>query len=317
MCLGRRRVIEMLMSVTRAVKATKQPRGGYLNPKKMNVVQLNDGKVLAGVENIYAGTVGTAVDYLSRYVTSGDAETAFHISLLGAQKAGQEEYARRLLACLDKKLSDACVTAACQLVGYDVVYRAGKELMTPVDEILPDYATIENVRIMVNRSTAFFNQYGPVLADGFVFGWQDPNQRFPQGGYTLKVASGDGDFLTDGILWDFKVSKNPPTKDHTLQLLMYAVMAIVAHGRYMTLKAAGQLFGEIPVYIEHGFDAIRQIGIFNPRLNQVYTYDLASDIGLLEAIGLGVIEYGSDIYDPAVELPVLEWATVYISQHFN
>ena len=304
------------MSVTRAVKATKQPRGGYLNPKKMAVVQLDDGKILADAENIYAGTVGTAVDYLSRYVTSGDAEAAFHISLLGAQGVGQEAQARRLLARLDKDLSDVCVTAACQLVGYDVVYRAGA-LVKPVDEILPDCVTIENIRVMVIRAVTFFEQYGPVLADGFEFGWRDPNCSFPQGGYTLKVASGDGDFLTDGILWDFKVSKNPLMKDHTLQLLMYAVMAIVAHGRYMSLKNAGQLSGEVPAYIEHGFDAIRKIGIFNPRLNQVYTYDLASDISLLVTIGQEVIGYESAIYDPAAESGVFDWTTVYIPRHFD
>ena len=40
---------------------------------------------------------------------------------------------------------------------------------------------------------------------------------FP-GGYTSTITVGDGDFMTQDGIWDIKVSKNPPTKEHTLQV---------------------------------------------------------------------------------------------------
>ena len=41
------------------------------------------------------------------------------------------------------------------------------------------------------------------------------------GGYTDKITSGDGDFLTVDTLWDFKVLKANIKSQHTLQLLVY------------------------------------------------------------------------------------------------
>lgn len=49
-----------------------------------------------------------------------------------------------------------------------------------------------------------------------------------------------------------KVSVNPPTKDHTLQLLMYLIMRIKSDHK-------------------EEFIRLQKIGIFNPRLNTVYS----------------------------------------------
>ena len=76
------------------------------------------------------------------------------------------------------------------------------------------------------------------------------------GGYTPTVDHGDGDFLTKDTLWDFKVSKNPLTNKHTLQLLMYWIM--------------GQHSGQ-DVY-----KSITKVGVFNPRLNIVYLLELSN-----------------------------------------
>lgn len=53
--------------------------------------------------------------------------------------------------------------------------------------------------------------YGPKVLDGLTF----------EGGYTGYVATGDGDYLTNGTLWDFKVSKQKLQNKYTLQLFMY------------------------------------------------------------------------------------------------
>lgn len=97
---------------------------------------------------------------------------------------------------------------------------------------------------MVARSLAFLDEYGPVV-------WRD--FRF-DGGYTDLITSGDGDFLTCDTLWDFKVSKRPPTPMGTLQVLTYWRMGL--HSRY-------------PVY-----RSIRRLGLWNPRLDTAWLLDV-------------------------------------------
>ena len=46
----------------------KQPRGGFINPSLMNCSIIDDGVSLNPDENIYGGTVGTVVDYMTRVI---------------------------------------------------------------------------------------------------------------------------------------------------------------------------------------------------------------------------------------------------------
>lgn len=255
-----------LYSVTRRIKMIKQPRGGYINRKQLNVETLDDGKTLNEVEDVHPVLVGLAVDYLTRFMMGTPAEEAFKISLQGArcydlawewiakvngetqENGGAQEYAAYLLKILNdlKGLDDQSITIACRLAGYDVCYRAGIGGYSPVQLISPDKATIENIAIMVNRCLSFWEKYGPLVKDGFTF----------EGGYTDTVSSGDGDYLTKDTLWDFKVSKEGPKPQHTLQLLMYYIMG--CHS------------------IHPEFKSINKLGIFNPRLNTIYTININS-----------------------------------------
>jgi hypothetical protein len=241
-----------MTTVTRRIKEVKQPRGGYINPKAMEVRQLEDGKPTPldhTAENIHASLVGLAVDYLTRLANGAEPRDAFAISLHGASLLGYAVLARAT-ADVDSlapgRVDAAAISAACRLSGFDVAFRAGPLMYNPNAQTDPDTVTAEHIAVMVERSLAFFREYGPVTLDGFTF----------PGGYTDTVTSGDGDFLTAETVWDFKVSVTGPTKDHTLQLLMYCLM--------------GQRSGQPQ------FDAIRHLGVFNPRLNTVYRVALAN-----------------------------------------
>lgn len=233
-----------MTTVTRRIKQIKQPRGGYIPPKSMTVVEYDDGITLHGTENIHSSLVGMAVDYLVRFVNGENSKDAFRISLMGASVAGELKLANRLVSSV-KGLDDSSISNACKLVGFDVCYRMGMMGYKPVQSINPDAETIENIRTMVNRSISFMEKESPIVADGFTF----------EGGYTNEVTSGDGDLLTHDGLWDFKVSVNNPTKDHTLQLLMYYLLGLRS--------------------IHDGFEQVRKLGIFNPRLNKEYTVHLS------------------------------------------
>ena len=103
--------------------------------------------------------------------------------------------AHKLLSGI-KSVNEKSIINACKLVTYDVWLRNPVCAITAkgADEINPDKATIQNIRIMVQRSVKFWEHYGPIVKDGFTF---EPN------GYTETVSSGDGDYLTADTLWDF------------------------------------------------------------------------------------------------------------------
>ena len=115
---------------------------------------------------------------------------------------------------------------------------------------------------MVKRSLAFWKEYGPITKDGFTF----------EGGYTDIVSSGDGDYLTENTLWDFKVSKEEPRSKYTLQLLMYYIMG--CHS------------------IHPEFQKIEKLGIFNPRKNKVYIAKVSSiNPEVIEKVSQDIIGY--------------------------
>lgn len=234
-----------MFSVTQLIKIIKQPYGGYVPASSFLRYQLENEKELFLDENVHASLIGLSVDYLTRFMFGENPMEAFKISILGSEIIREKGNALRLLKNING-LDDKSIRAAIKLSGYDVCYRASILGFKPTREIKPNKNTIANVRIMVNRSLKFFEKYGPITAQGFTF----------EGGYTDRVSSGDGDFITKDTIWDFKVSKNHPKKEHTLQLLIYYIMGIHS--------------------VHESFKSIKNLGIFNPRKNVVYTLTLDS-----------------------------------------
>ena len=195
------------------------------------------------VENVSPNLVGIAVDYLTRFMSGTSAKEAFKISELGAHVVRQLELFEQLLSNVSG-LDDDSIVAAVKLSGFDSAYRAGVMTYRPVEDINPDGDTIENIRTMVERSLRFFEQYGPKVLDGLTF----------EGGYTGYVATGDGDFLTNDTLWDFKVSKQKLQNKYTLQLLMYWRMGLHS------------------IHPEYG--NVKYRGVYYPRMNVVYRLDV-------------------------------------------
>ncbi len=242
-----------MSSVTRRIAQIQQPKGGYLRSSLFSEICYNDGKTL-GDDNIHATIIGLAVDYLTRFMMGASKDEAFRISIRGyeiktasSEKAINKDKKKRIdidsLLMTIKGLDENSIKAACKAVTYDVWLRniMGAIMAKGAEETNPSKETINNIRIMVERSLSFWENYGPILYEGFTF------EPF---GYTATVSSGDADYLTADTLWDFKVSKAKPSSKHTLQLLMYWIM--------------GQHSGRPE------FEDIKKIGFFNPRLNTVY-----------------------------------------------
>lgn len=247
-------------SVTQRVETIRQPRGGLIPADSMECISFHDGNELLN-ENISPSIIGLAVDYLTRFMLGQDIYDAFRVSLDGGLRSPNplevSDYVGEISG-----LDDYSIISACRAVSFDSYYRAGEAPSIKPSELSPSASTCENIRIMVNRSISFLNKYGPVT----VFG-----PRF-DGGYSSTIPAGDGDFVTDDTIWDFKTSKNEPSSQHTLQVAVYYCMS--KHSDDERLKK------------------ITKIGIFNPRLNKAYIKDMSTvDQSLIDVIEKEIIRY--------------------------
>lgn len=262
-----------MSTVSRISKHANQPRGGYLKPSQFETTIIDDGIKLNEVENISPSLIGMAVEYLTRLEIEDSVENAFIISIKGARTASRNgftdalEKAEFLLLNIKKGLDDQSIINACKMTTFDVWYRnidAALIAKGSPDYINPDSSTIHNIRTMVKRSMNLWKEHGPVMETGFTF---------KKDAFTQTVGIGDGDFLTKDTIWDFKVTKKDKLdKNQTLQLLMYWII--------------GQHDGS-PKYKN-----IKKLGIFNPRLNIIYTLNVSQiPDEIIEAVEKDVICY--------------------------
>lgn len=236
------------VSVARRIRQIAQPRGGYINPKTLHSYSLGNGiEELHNDDTLYTFQMGMLVDYMTRFESGDSLEEAFKVSIGGARHlaASNSQYAdegNKALNLLSKikGVDDESIIAAAKMTGFDVCLINSTDNYKSINEINPDRETIEDARIMIQRGVNFLKKCGPKVLDGFDLNGTD----------TKFVSGGEGDYLTKDAIWDFKVSKDNPTKDNTLQILMYWRMGLRS--------------------IHPEFKNVKYMGIYNPRLNKVY-----------------------------------------------
>lgn len=247
-------------TVTQFAEITKQPLRGYVPVNVFKKKTYNDNKKLNIGENIHKSIMGLCVDYLTRYMVDKNKEKAFEISLRGLslmpegvrREIGFYESAEEVLRDING-LDETSIKRACLLCCFDQCYRVGISYYKGfnINMVLPDENTINNIRVMVERACSFINSYGTITEYGYTF----------DGGYSLKIRNGDGDYLTEDTIWDMKVSTKPINIIWTLQVILYWILG--KHSK------------------QDCFKTINKIGIFNPRENVVYIAkisDIPTDI---------------------------------------
>ena len=242
-----------MCTVSYVSRNVKQPRGGYIKPSQFQKNQLDDGKILNPEENIHSSVIGMTVEYLTRYLICHDRIKAFEISCKGARACSRITKSRKVLLEVSyyllniKGLDDRSIRYACKMTTFDVWYRNPISALCSkrAKETEPDKDTIENIRIMVERSLRFFEKYGPVSECGV---------EFDKSCFTDRIMNADADFLTADTLWDFKVLKANITNEHTLQLIIYWIL-----GQHSNSAK---------------FKNIDKIGIYNPRSNMIYLLNI-------------------------------------------
>ena len=259
-----------MASVTKRIKEIKQPRNGYLPVAMFERIELDCTPLVnANFEgNIHGSIIGMTVDYLTRFMLTGDKSSAFRISLGGSRLAKREAEANELLSHING-LDSESICSACKLVRYDSFARnilMAKQYFNERPEP-PNDETITYIRSMVQCAQSLFLQHGPVVSVGMTF----------ENGYTDVIDSGDADFITTDTLWDFKTTKKEqPTSYDTLQLLVYYIMGL--HSTHCAI-----------------YERIKYLCIFNPRHNVIYRCDIARiPKETIKTVETTVICYGSE-----------------------
>ena len=111
-------------------------------------------------ENVHVGLIGTAVDYLTRFITGTPAAEAFQFSLLGSLPVKDGLKKALELVRTVQGLDDRSISSAVKLTGFDVCCRAGSSRYKPIEGICPDRNAIQNIRIMALRSKTFWTVMG-------------------------------------------------------------------------------------------------------------------------------------------------------------
>ena len=257
-----------MVPVTAWTRKVKQPRGGYLPVKSMRVERFDDGRELHPNENLSAGTVGTAVDYLSRVLSGHDAKEVFALPLAGAEKLDKTYFANKYLSEVimfadDGDICPELIRAGVNLSRFDVVFKTGnaKYLSALNGAVVIDDETVENIEIMLSRILAFRKRNGLLDAKAI------PVQSIAFPGLTGEDRlCGEIDILGESSLWDCKAMSTKLRATYTAQLLAYYVMLYDMGG--MRCSECVRLGGLNPITQTDG-DFL--LGFFNPRENAEYS----------------------------------------------
>lgn len=237
----------------------------FLNKTKINIPKefklipyslLTDdkGHLREEEESLKPTLMGTLIDYLTRIVICKDLKTFDFI-----KNAQNEKLIRRLKRELKEieldQLTNENIRLVTRLCLFEHLYR-GNQYIDPLnEEIEINTKTADHIKIMLNRANNFFNKFGQPLLTQYRCSITTSLRE-----KTYVEVYGDGDYLLQDALIDFKVSKNGTTRDYIRQLLIYYIGLIEKDLRKKKIRK----------------DQIKYLVIFNPRLDMFYKLDLES-----------------------------------------
>jgi len=276
-------------SIKDRVREVSQPEGGYLSLSEFTVFDLGDGLGSVRVEGVPAAWVSRAVDGLARMRLEGERADVFYKYMRGASRAedcGRKGSIRSAKELKDGivGLDDESVLHACQLASFGDWSEdpAAAEEGPDWAGLSMDKASTAAVRTMAERMGTFFDKYGQPENRGFSFEPADGDSMGyvsmtmggtgRWGGYTVRSASGCGDFMTEDTMWLVKSDGSEASEDDTLELLMWMLMGA---------KSGQAVYGPAT-----------KAGIFEPGTGRVYLLNAdAISADVLEAVSEDVLGY--------------------------
>lgn len=237
----------------------------FLNKTKINIPKefklipyslLTDdkGHLREDEESLKPTLMGTLIDYLTRIVICKDLKSFDFI-----KNAQNEKLIRRLKRELKgielDQLTNENIRLVTRLCLFEHFYRGNKYIDPLHEEIEINTKTVDHIKIMLNRANNFFNKFGQPLLTQYKCSITTSLKE-----KTYVEVYGDGDYLLQDALIDFKVSKNGTTRDYIRQLLIYYIGLVEKDLKKKKIRK----------------DQIKYLIIFNSRLDMFYRLDLES-----------------------------------------
>lgn len=160
-------VTTMPATITTLSNKAKQPKGGYLPVKLFKEIHYNTKHEFFPDENVLKPLIETTVDNMTRILLGAKAKKVFQPATSGLMVAKVDIFGDTFdLIHTATDLDDDSILAAFQLSIYETIYRSGYRSSVNLENKLPDNPTIENIREMINRSTAYFKQQEHIIDVG-------------------------------------------------------------------------------------------------------------------------------------------------------
>lgn len=157
----------MPATITTLSNKAKQPKGGYLPVKLFKEIHYNTKHEFFPDENVSKPLIETTVDNMTRILLGAKAKKVFQPATSGLMVAKVDIFGDTFdLIHTATDLDDDSILAAFQLSIYETIYRSGYRSSVNLENKLPDNPAIENIREMINRSTAYFKQQEHIIDVG-------------------------------------------------------------------------------------------------------------------------------------------------------
>lgn len=188
--------------------------------KKIEYHSDNLGEFSLEDENINAASTGTLIDFLTRAIVLNDSD-ALDISAYGVEQLGSEQQKKEYLnyAAMFKTLSedqkidnlaDDIFNLGLDICAWEQALRSGLYIKPT---IYPNKVTISHYKTMLKRAKRYLQNVGNIIRTGYSAATENG------------LISGDGDYLSDDTLIDFKVSKRATMSPYWVcQLFLYRVL---------------------------------------------------------------------------------------------
>lgn len=257
----------MSISVTWILNNTEQPEEGYLPLNKFEEIIMNN-QFDNEPENVSASITGMITEFLTesimmknipdkKDIISGANKLNNHnyyLSSLDNNKYNHKIRANKIIKYFEPNLTKASIKDALILMGYKKVnYLSDNFSQLSLNNISALNGQLSdsdsNIIIQyVQNSIDFLNKNKQtIINSGIEISITQKNKLRSK--YESKIE-GVIDFITNDTLWDMKVRSTEPTKEDTLQILLY----------YIIIKLTN----------DQRFNNIKYLGLINPKIGKAY-----------------------------------------------
>ena len=233
------------MEIQQFIRSIEQPQGGFINPKEMMMTKIPGEAIDLKKINIETSLFHHSVQKMIYYLTTKDKEKSFHYVLeqyIDTPQYGRcIDYYENIREVANGILSVETIINMVRLLNLDqtrMQYKGMDIEVTLSEETTEAFQTINLRWLDFQRTYGFFDRTGLSL-----------------GGSLIDFQNETSDYLSKDTLLLISTANGYPSKFQTVKLFVEYLLGIHS-------------------YVYKSFVGIRNIAVYNPRLNEYYRIPL-------------------------------------------